>query len=108
MRDAIIQVGSALAYRSIPLQSAYCGAKHAIAGFTDSLRTELIHDRKNIHLTMVQLAGDEYAAIHLVPVENAASSTACPADFSAGSGRRANRLGVSPQAPRSICRRCRR
>ncbi len=52
---AIIQVGSALAYRSIPLQAAYCGAKHAIAGFTDSLRTELIHDRKNIRLTMVQL-----------------------------------------------------
>ncbi|HVW11677.1 MAG TPA: SDR family oxidoreductase [Bryobacteraceae bacterium] len=51
----IIQVGSALAYRSIPLQAAYCGAKHAIAGFTDSLRTELIHDHKNIHLTMVQL-----------------------------------------------------
>jgi short-subunit dehydrogenase len=51
----IIQVGSALAYRSIPLQAAYCGAKHAIAGFTDSLRTELIHDKKNIHLTMVQL-----------------------------------------------------
>jgi short-subunit dehydrogenase len=51
----IVQVGSALAYRSIPLQAAYCGAKHAIAGFTDSLRTELIHDRKNINLTMVQL-----------------------------------------------------
>jgi short-subunit dehydrogenase len=51
----IIQVGSALVYRSIPLQAAYCGAKHAIAGFTDSLRTELIHDRKKIHLTMVQL-----------------------------------------------------
>ncbi|HTX38846.1 MAG TPA: SDR family oxidoreductase [Bryobacteraceae bacterium] len=51
----IIQVGSALAYRSIPLQAAYCGAKHAIAGFTDSVRTELIHDRKNIHVTMVQL-----------------------------------------------------
>jgi short-subunit dehydrogenase len=51
----IIQVGSALAYRSIPLQAAYCGAKHAIAGFTDSLRTELIHDRKNVQLTMVQL-----------------------------------------------------
>src|SRR5215475_3667280 len=51
----IIQMGSALAYRSIPLQAAYCGAKHAIAGFTDSLRCELIHDRKNIHLTMVQL-----------------------------------------------------
>jgi short-subunit dehydrogenase len=54
-QGTIIQVGSALAYRSIPLQAAYCGAKHAIAGFTDSLRTELIHDRKNIHLTMVQL-----------------------------------------------------
>jgi short-subunit dehydrogenase len=51
----IIQVGSALAYRSIPLQSAYCGAKHAIAGFTDSIRTEMFHDHKNIHLTMVQL-----------------------------------------------------
>jgi len=51
----IIQVGSALAYRSIPLQAAYCGAKHAIAGFTDSLRSELIHDNKDIHLTMVQL-----------------------------------------------------
>jgi short-subunit dehydrogenase len=51
----IIQVGSALAYRSIPLQAAYCGAKHAIAGFTDSLRSELIHDNKKIHLTMVQL-----------------------------------------------------
>lgn len=52
---AIVQVGSALAYRGIPLQSAYCGAKHAIKGFTDSLRTELMHDKSNIHLTMVQL-----------------------------------------------------
>ncbi len=51
----IVQVGSALAYRSIPLQSPYCGAKHAIRGFTDSLRSELIHDRKNIHITMVQM-----------------------------------------------------
>src|SRR5581483_10480927 len=51
----IIQVGSALAYRSIPLQSAYCGAKHAIAGFTDSLRCEILHEKKNIHITMVQL-----------------------------------------------------
>jgi NAD(P)-dependent dehydrogenase (short-subunit alcohol dehydrogenase family) len=51
----IIQVGSALAYRSIPLQSAYCGAKHAIHGFTDSIRTELIHDKIPIELCMVQL-----------------------------------------------------
>jgi NADP-dependent 3-hydroxy acid dehydrogenase YdfG len=54
-RGTIVQVGSALAYRSIPLQSAYCGAKHAIHGFTDSLRCELIHDKSDVHLTMVQL-----------------------------------------------------
>ena len=54
-RGSIVQVGSALAYRSIPLQAPYCGAKHAIAGFTDSLRSELIHDCSDIHLTMVQM-----------------------------------------------------
>jgi NAD(P)-dependent dehydrogenase (short-subunit alcohol dehydrogenase family) len=51
----IVQVGSALAYRGIPLQSAYCGAKHAIQGFTESLRTELLHDRSGVRVTMVQL-----------------------------------------------------
>jgi NAD(P)-dependent dehydrogenase (short-subunit alcohol dehydrogenase family) len=51
----IVQIGSALAYRAIPLQSAYCAAKHAVQGFTESLRTELLHDRSNVHLTMVQL-----------------------------------------------------
>jgi NAD(P)-dependent dehydrogenase (short-subunit alcohol dehydrogenase family) len=51
----IVQVGSALADRSIPLQSAYCGAKHAIRGFTDSIRCELIHDKSHIHITMVQM-----------------------------------------------------
>ena len=54
-RGAIVQVGSALAYRSIPLQSAYCGAKHAIVGVTDSIRTELIHDRSQVHLTVVEM-----------------------------------------------------
>jgi NAD(P)-dependent dehydrogenase (short-subunit alcohol dehydrogenase family) len=54
-RGSIVQVGSALVYRSIPLQSAYCAAKHAVAGFTDSLRCELIHERSRIHLTMVQM-----------------------------------------------------
>jgi short-subunit dehydrogenase len=54
-RGTIVQVGSALAYRSIPLQSAYCAAKHAIAGFTDSLRCELIHDESRVHVTMVQM-----------------------------------------------------
>jgi NADP-dependent 3-hydroxy acid dehydrogenase YdfG len=51
----IIQIGSALAYRSIPLQSAYCASKAAIRGFTDSLRSELIHDKSNIKVTMLQL-----------------------------------------------------
>ena len=54
-RGIIVQVGSALAYRSIPLQSAYCAAKHAIAGFTDSLRCELIHDHSKVRITMVQM-----------------------------------------------------
>jgi NAD(P)-dependent dehydrogenase (short-subunit alcohol dehydrogenase family) len=54
-RGAIVQVGSALAYRGIPLQSAYCGAKHAIQGFTESVRTELLHDKSDVHITMVQL-----------------------------------------------------
>jgi NAD(P)-dependent dehydrogenase (short-subunit alcohol dehydrogenase family) len=51
----IIQIGSALAYRGILLQSAYCGAKHAIQGFTESVRSELIHDKSNVKITMVQL-----------------------------------------------------
>jgi hypothetical protein len=54
-RGAIVLVGSALAYRGIPLQSAYCGAKHALQGFQDSVRAELIHDRSRVRLTMVQL-----------------------------------------------------
>ena len=54
-RGVIVQVGSALAYRGIPLQSAYCGAKHAIQGFTESLRCELLHDGSNVRVTMVQL-----------------------------------------------------
>jgi len=54
-KGVIIQVGSALAYRAIPLQSAYCGAKHAIQGFTESLRSELIHDGSRVRVTIVQL-----------------------------------------------------
>lgn len=55
-RGVIIQVGSALAYRAIPLQSAYCAAKFACRGFTDALRVELMHERSAIHLTTVHLA----------------------------------------------------
>lgn len=51
----IVQVGSALAYRGIPLQSAYCGAKHATEGFTESIRSEILHNNYNIYITMVQM-----------------------------------------------------
>jgi short-subunit dehydrogenase len=54
-RGTIVNVGSALAYRSVPLQSVYCGAKSAIRGFTDSLRSEIMHDGLNVHLTTVDL-----------------------------------------------------
>ena len=54
-RGTIVQVGSALAYRGIPLQSAYCAAKHAVQGFHDSLRCELIHDNSNVRVVMVQM-----------------------------------------------------
>jgi NAD(P)-dependent dehydrogenase (short-subunit alcohol dehydrogenase family) len=54
-RGVIVQVGSALAYRGIPLQAAYCGAKHAIQGFVESLRCELLHDKSSVRVTMVQM-----------------------------------------------------
>ena len=54
-RGTIVQVGSALAYRGIPLQGAYCGAKHAIRGFTDALRTELLHEKSGVRVTTVHL-----------------------------------------------------
>ena len=54
-RGSIVQVGSALAYRGIPLQSAYCAAKHAVQGFHDSLLTELIHDGSKVKVVMVQM-----------------------------------------------------
>jgi NAD(P)-dependent dehydrogenase (short-subunit alcohol dehydrogenase family) len=54
-RGTIVQVGSTLAYRGIPLQTAYCGSKHAIQGFHESLRCELLHEKSNVHVTMVQM-----------------------------------------------------
>ncbi|HVW18361.1 MAG TPA: SDR family oxidoreductase [Solirubrobacteraceae bacterium] len=56
-RGVIVQVGSALAYRGIPLQAPYCAAKHAVKGFTESLRAELLHDRSRVRVTMVHLPG---------------------------------------------------
>ena len=54
-RGTVVQVGSALAFRGIPLQAPYCGAKHAVRGFTNSVRTELEHDGSDVHITMVEL-----------------------------------------------------
>jgi short-subunit dehydrogenase len=65
-RGAIVQVGSALAYRGIPLQSAYCGAKHAIKGFTESLRTELLAEHSGVSVTMVHLPGLNTTQFELV------------------------------------------
>ncbi|MBR0551533.1 SDR family oxidoreductase [Stakelama marina] len=56
-KGSVVLVGSALAYRGIPLQSAYCGAKHAIQGFHDSIRAELFHAKSDVHVSMVQLPG---------------------------------------------------
>ena len=56
-RGVIVNVGSAMAYRSIPLQSAYCGAKHAVKGFTESVMCELAHEKSKVKLCMVQLPG---------------------------------------------------
>ncbi|SEK55538.1 Short-chain dehydrogenase [Blastococcus sp. DSM 46786] len=56
-RGTVVQTGSALAYRGIPLQSVYCGAKHAIKGFTEAVQTELRHDGSNVHVTLVDLPG---------------------------------------------------
>jgi NAD(P)-dependent dehydrogenase (short-subunit alcohol dehydrogenase family) len=54
-RGTVVQIGSALAYRSIPLQAAYCAAKHAVIGFTESVITELLHEGSKVHITMVHL-----------------------------------------------------
>ena len=65
-KGIIIQVGSALAYRGIPLQSAYCGSKHAIQGFTESVRCELLHDRSDVRISMVQLPALNTPQFHWV------------------------------------------
>ena len=89
-RGTIVQVGSALAYRSIPLQSAYCAAKHAVAGFTDSLRCELIHDRSTSRHDGAD-AGAEHAAVRLGEEPAGAQGAAGAADLPAR-GRRARDL----------------
>ena len=82
-RGTIVQVGSALAYRGIPLQSAYCAAKHAMQGFTESLRTELLHDESNVWVTMVQLPAVNTPQFDWVKSAAAKQGTAGPADLPA-------------------------
>ena len=85
----LIFVGSALAYRGIPLQSAYCAAKHAVQGFFDSLRCELIHEKSNIRLTMVQMPAVNTPQFRWVkkplsPESSAGSSHLCASSRSGG------------------------
>ena len=103
-RGTIVQVGSALAYRGIPLQAAYCGAKFAIRGFTNSLRTELIHDNSDIHVTMVNLPAVntpqfDWARTHM---QNAAAAGG--AGVPAGSGGRRDLQGRARAQARILAR----
>lgn len=82
-RGTIVQVGSALAYRSIPLQSAYCGAKHAIVGFTDSPRSELLHDGSNVKLVAVHMPALNTPQFSWVKEPPAAQAPARAADLPA-------------------------
>ncbi|EOX5603268.1 SDR family oxidoreductase [Klebsiella pneumoniae] len=108
-RGVIIQAGSALAWRSIPLQSAYCGAKAAIRGFTDAVRTELMHEKSHIQLTMVQLPGMNTAQFGwarnkmdqaMQPVPRSISRKSPPRLFTASSSARSTSCG-SEKAPSS-------
>ncbi|GHI09872.1 hypothetical protein Scel_81930 [Streptomyces cellostaticus] len=82
-RGTIVQVGSALGERAIPLQSAYCGAKHAVDGFTSSVRVELLHRRSNVHITIAQLPAVNTPAVLLGTVTRAPASATGPADLPA-------------------------
>ena len=101
-RGVIVQVGSALAYRAIPLQSAYCAAKHAVAGFTESLRTELLHDGSRVHVTIGPPAGPQHAAVRLGQEPPAAPRAAGAADLPAR-GRGARRSSGPPATGGARC-----
>jgi NAD(P)-dependent dehydrogenase (short-subunit alcohol dehydrogenase family) len=101
-RGVIVQVGSALAYRGIPLQSADCAAKHAIQGFHDSLRCELIHDKSRIRVTMVQMPALNTPQFDWV--KSRLPRKAQPAaDLPARSRRRSHRVRGATSAARILC-----
>jgi NAD(P)-dependent dehydrogenase (short-subunit alcohol dehydrogenase family) len=102
-RGMIVQVGSALVYRSIPLQSAYCAAKHAVAGFTDSLRCELIYDKSEVRITMVQMpALNTRNPLGQKSFEIQGST--CAANFSAGDWCQSHLLCCPPPPTRDLRR----
>jgi NAD(P)-dependent dehydrogenase (short-subunit alcohol dehydrogenase family) len=82
-RGVIINVGSAMAYRGIPLQAAYCGAKHAVKGFTEAVITELAHEKSRIKVCMVQLPGLNTPQFQLEPQQDGASPDAGAPDLPA-------------------------
>ena len=105
-RGTIVQVGSALAYRGIPLQTAYCGAKHAIQGFHEALRCELLHEHSNVHVTMVQMPAVNTPQFSWVLVPAAESRPAGAADLPAGGRRSGGAVRRRPSpAPRVLGRR---
>jgi NAD(P)-dependent dehydrogenase (short-subunit alcohol dehydrogenase family) len=103
-RGTIVQVGSALSYRAIPLQSAYCGAKFAIRGFTDSLRTELLHDGVEVNLVMVQMPALNTPQFNWARNKDEPPAAAGPADFPARDCSRCDRLCRPIAAPRGLGR----
>ena len=98
-RGKIVQVGSALAYRAIPLQAAYCGAKFGIRGFTDSIRTELLHEHSAVQITMVQLPGVNTHAVQLVSLQAARAPQTSPAHLPARDTGGGRLLGRAPSTP---------
>ncbi len=103
-KGVIIQVGSALAYRGIPLQAAYCASKHAIQGFCDSLRCELLHDRSHVRRNDDSNAGLEHSAIQLGEKPFTAQGAASAADLRTGNCRARNHFRVTSSTPRNVCR----
>ena len=106
-RGTVVQVGSAPACRAIPLQSACCGAKFAIRGFTDSLRSELIHDRSAVHLTMVQMPALNTPQFDWGAVIACGTRSVAGADGRAlaQDGQWRSGMKAKPMRPAHLCRR---
>ena len=103
-RGTIVQVGSALAYRGIPLQSAYCAAKHAVQGFCDSLRSELLHDGSRVRALHGPAAGAQHAAVRLGEEPAAQEAQPVPPIFQPEVAARAIVWARAPRPPRGLRR----